>query len=518
MKQNKKVISDFQFKMDIPMTSKRIVIDLILLLTILILPLYSRLVVGALVYWLSIRNQFTEEHPAEPFREDCHRLEETRPPSELYPSSLSGDSGFLSRGSSNNLSYSPAEQSPISSSPPTVQSIVDSFPTIEQSFFNSGSPSLQEEQIPPLQLNNEDSQSDEELLRWNNVDPTCKPLQETKDLNSPSLSKALSPSIIGYMEYFTEENAELKELCEHIGQSLRSNSTGDLCSGRSRFKSEFDRINSTCKKTRSNFGRFIRSYLPYDVQKNYLNHPTVAENVRLLKETKEAMNTLDKEIKEEGLENIRKDPDSVNWPEFSGENLPLLNDFLRTFEELANQVGIQKSEKGQMLMKKTKGSAKYLLSLSQTSSNPTYSELKDILTSNFGSTEKQMEIIERRQLQYGQLPNIHLTNKNTEELYQMARNHLILIEVSERLSQSKNTEETPLTCRHIKHLENLLPRTVKESLAAEGFNSLDNKGKFQEVKKAFQQKEYFLRDLMLKQNYIISGPNFDPRIPPPMTR
>ena len=492
----------------IPMTSKRIVIDLILLLTILTLPLYSRLAVGALFYWLSIRNQFTEEEPAEAIREDCHRLEEALPPSELCPSSLSSDSGFLSRGSSTNLSYLPAEQSPIISSPPTMQSLVNSFPTIGQSFVNSVSSPLLDEQIPPLQLNNEDPQSDEELLRWNNVE----------DSNSPSLSKALSSSIIGYMEYFTEENTELNQLCENIGQSLRSNSTGDLCSSRSRFKSEFDRINSTCKKTRSNFGRFIRSYLPYDVQKNYLNHPTVAENVGLLKETKQAMNTLDKEIKEEGLENIRKDPNSVNWPEFSGENLPLLNDFLRTFEELANQVGIQKSEKGQMLMKKIKGSAKYLLSLSQTSLNPTYSELKDILTSNFGSTEKQMEIIERRQLQYGQLPNIHLTNKNTEELYQMARNHLILIEVSERLSQSKNTEETPLTCRHIKHLENLLPRTVKENLAVEGFNSLDNQGKFQEVKKAFQQKEYFLRDLMLKQNYIISGPNFDPRIPPPIMR
>ena len=413
----------------------------------------------------------------------------------------SSDSGFNEEVTS--ISSLPTEQVTTTFYLPTNQVNPTSYIPTEQVTFNSSLP------------------TDYSLPRWNEIDyeDICSPLSRTNDiLNPPSLSRAVSASIRGHMEYITEENAELKQLCENIEQCFESNSSGNLCSDRARFKSEFDRIKSACKKTRFDFKRMIRGYLPSETQEHYLNHSTVAENVRLLKKTQQLIDILDEEIKEQGLGFVKKDPNSVNWPEFSGEDLPLINDFLKTFEQLANQVGIPNSERGHMLMKNTKGNAKYFISLCQSSINPTYCELRSILKTHFGTTEKQMEIIEGKQMQCGQLPDIHHSNKDPEQLHRIARDHLILMEATERLNHSKKPGETPLTSRHIKHLENLLPRALREDLTIKGYNSFNNQGKFQELKKAFEQKEYFLIYLITQQNHRLSGLTFNPKIPPPLQR
>ena len=337
-----------------------------------------------------------------------------------------------------------------------------------------------------------------------------------------SLKTSAQTQIQVDLENLMEFNGDIEKLLKEANKILNKGIDSSIKNFRVNLHEEIQKISGLSRKSRNSIKIQARNHLPLLQAENIIRHPILTANVELLKEAKSALHSYHEQIEERGLNLTRKDSSSVSWPTFCGESLPLVHEYLQSLERLMVETGIPMSERGNIIMKTTSGRARHILAICKSNLNTSYQELSDILTKNFGSTEKQMKIIQHKHISCGRIPNIYDNVQPPEILHMVARDHLIIFEATESLYKrylAKDVIENPMSGKYIQLLENHLPRNAMMDLADQGYlETMNHHQRFRSLKEAYKRIEGFSLYLITKQDYPLMPLTFNPKVLPPLKR
>ena len=214
-------------------------------------------------------------------------------------------------------------------------------------------------------------------------------------------------------------------------------------------------------------------------------------------------------------------PENISYPVFDGENLPLLNDYLKEIQQLFTQVGLPVSRRGKVIAQSVKGKAHFILQHSSLGKDPSFEDQVEILFRHFGETSIQMELIQNLHSNIGPIPTTLDPKISTQSIYTIVNQHISLIKSLTRLQNQVGEEQkkgTVITKKYLNHLEQFLPRDKIENLYLDiGYSSLRNDIRFQRINDAYQRIKAFSMDDLAKNGNgsEFKAIAFNPRIPPP---
>ena len=503
-------------------TSKVKLIDLILVIIVFILPLYCRLVIAVLMYWLSVRDQYIQRDPQMSgglrFVYDNH-------------SYISSDSGvdvqdLFSESSHTSLSHKKA--------------LPDCF----------SSPN--EHQVPATSLNGRSSWVEPSSSSWsadsfqepairNNFNPHKPPdvfpdmdTNYTKERTIPGSAHMIT-DLRSELERIEESNEDISKLICKADIILTERQDGAMKSFWRNMSQEYNKLKDASRQSKHQFKIEARRTYPEDQAEEIIHaNPSIIRNNHLLKDAEDQISQLDRVIKARGLDlspTLTAKGTTIKYPIFDGESLPLINDFLREIESLIIQAGIPVSERGVVLTKSVKGRAKFILRHSFIEKNPSFNDQARILREHFGETAIQMLMIEKWHRKYGPIPMSHDVTQSMSETYKRVTKHVTLIKAAKSLQAAKRNMDNPITHHYLDLLEKMLPRVKREMLCdARGHKTLNTEERFKQLQDAYGQVQVFSSievirghgtegpesEHELRPNPESMGFPFDPSVPPPL--
>ena len=443
--------------------SKAKLIDLILFVTVLILPIYSRLVIAVLIYWINVRNQHTQ----------------------------------------NNSDMSIARCSSCIS----LDSGVDTLSSV----IGSTSPSLPDEECPPSSDRCQTSltpQNDE--LTW--ADPpsgyvdSCpdqvlefnhQGFPETPpDMNGKMIKQDsnFSTDLRTESEILQEFNDDLSILIDKAGLILTERRDGTLKSSRENIMGSFIKLKEASRHSRNTFKRTARKIFSIiDAEAVIHGNTSMKRNLCLLEEIGDQLSKMDMIIKNRGL-NLAATPNiTIKYPTFNGETLPLIHTFLTEIEDLLIQAGVPLSGRGAVLANSIKGHAKFILRHSFLETNPSFQDQATILRNNFEDSTAQMMMIEKWHRKHGPINMSHLVTPSLPKTYNIVGKHITLIKATKSLRENQKNGDNSITHHYLDLIEGLLPRYKRQILCdARGQRKLSTDERFEQLEDTFEKIHAFL--------------------------
>ena len=340
-------------------------------------------------------------------------------------------------------------------------------------------------------------------------------------------------------ERLDEYSQDISSFNKKANLILTEGQDGSLKSYRRDMEREFTKLKEVSQLSRYRFKMFARRIFPMEEAEAVINdNLSFIRNHRLIKDAEDQISHMDKMLKEKGLDlspsHATKDTNN-KYPIFDGESLPLINEFLREMETLFIQNGIPVAARGNILSKKVKGRAKFILRHSFLEKNPSFHVQQEVLMQHFNHSANQMLIIERLHKRHGPIPISTDVTKSMSPAYMIVSEHLALMKAAKSLQADKRNLDDPITSHYLDLLEGLLPRTKREMLCNQrAHKRLTSNQRFEQIEDAFNKIHTFSsmevihgygfetkmepRDATQNKTSLnvlgFSFP-FDPRVPPP---
>ena len=488
--------------------SKSRLIDLILALSVLILPFYSRLVIAVLLFWLPFRERHQDKDPDMPVVRcsSCISMDsgvdiQGSTFSSIYPEEfLCPPEGYLDPLASQNDEVTQVD-------PPSA-AYDDSYPdlTVENIFHHHGSPD---------DFHNMDAFNTRERIAHGS--------DFIADLKTES-------------ETIHEHNEDISMFIYKANLILAEGQDGTLKSSRRDMVDEFMKLKEVSQLSRYRFKMSARRMYSMEEAQAVINENlSFITNHRLIKDAEDQLSHMDKILKQKGLDlspSLTAKDAHIKYPIFDGESLPLINEFLREIESLLIQAGIPVSARGNILSRSVKGRAKFILRHSFIEKNPSWEDQKDVLMEHFGDSANQMLMIEKWHRKHGPIPGV---NQSIASTHSTVSEHLTLIKAAKSLQADERNLDDPITSHYLDLLEGLLPRNKREMLCNERRHKrLITRERFKQIEDAFNKIQIFSSMEVIRgfeseanmegqhqtqskisHNFVGFPFPFDPSVPPP---
>ena len=465
-------------------TSKVKLIDLILGVIVLILPLYCRLFIAVLMYWLSVRDQYIQKDPK--MSGGLSFVNENL-------SCISSDSGIdvqdlFSESSHTSLSHKKA--------------LSDCFP------------SPNGHQVPAAPLNGRSSWVEQPSSSWGSLDSFQEPstrnnfnphkppdtftdmdTNHTKERTTPGSAHMIT-DLRSELERIEEFNEDITKLICKADLILTERQDGAMKSFWRNMSQEYNMLKDESRQSKRQFKIEVRRTFPEDQAEDMIHeNPSINRNNCLLKDAGDQLSQLDRIIKSRGLDlspTITTKETNIKYPIFDGESLPLIHEFLSESESLLIQAGIPVSGRGVVLARSVKGRAKFILRHSFIEKNPSFNDQARILRDHFGESGSQMLMIEKWHRKYGPIPMSHDVTQSMSPAYENVTKHITLIKAAKSLQVDKRNMDNPITHHYLDLLEKFLPRDKREMLCdARGHKTLGTEERFKQLQDAYKKIQVF---------------------------
>ena len=468
-------------------------IDLIFALIVISLPFYSRLVFVMAMFWSSIRDEdlissdkykVSKEKKEEDNNYGGHYIVPTSPKGRLSRPPTP-DSGILTDFEEEFYPFRPSSQLTMEDVP---------YNLIQEPMLDNFSPhsaNIEDDHIQPMSH--------------------CQ------------IIKGKIPDLKTQMEQIDETNQDLIGLISQTKAILIDHQDASLNSLHKDLTMEFKRIKEVSRSLGYQFNKEVRSNFQTDEAEHIIKHSTITQNKDLLTDAELQISLINSVIRSKGLHLTQTcfTPETISYPVFDGENLPLLGDFLKELQQLFIQVGLPVSSRGKVIAQSLRGKAHFILKHSPLGKDPSYDEQVEILWEHFGETSTQVNLIQRLHSQVGQIPTTLDLKNSMHNIFSVVSKHILLIESIINLQKQVGREgdkNTVFTTQYLNHLEEFLPRDKIQSLYNDlGYSSLRKDIRFQRLCDAFQRIKAFSMSDLAKTGYASDciGFPFNPKIPPP---
>ena len=269
---------------------------------------------------------------------------------------------------------------------------------------------------------------------------------------------------------------------------------------------EFHKLKDNSRRTKSAFKREVRRRLSETDSEAAIDNKSMTNNVQLLQEAGDLLAQLESIIKERGL-NLSAthgtDESQIEYPTFSGQDLPLVGDFLAEIEGLLIDSGVPVSGRGSVLAQSLTGHAKHILS--NLEHNPSFESQAEILRRYFGEAGTQMNLVLRLHKSHGVIPSSHDLGQSMSSIHNIVKNHMNLLKAASSLhTQHTNgtLAENPITASYLNALEMFLPRTKREAICdAMGYKTSNTADRFKKICESYHQIQHFASQEIAKHGY-----------------
>ena len=314
-----------------------------------------------------------------------------------------------------------------------------------------------------------------------------------------------SADVRSHHEEIEELNEDLSKLNADANLILEERQDGVMKSFRKTMYQEYNKLKDDSRRKKHTFQHEVRRCLSEADSEEAINNNTVIRNKRLLQEAGDLLSQLDCIIKSRGLNltpTHHAEDSRIEYPTFSGQNLPLVGDFLEELEGLLIDSGVPVSGRGSVLAQSLKGHAKHILSNSSLETYPGFDSQAEILRGHFGEAGTQMDLVLRLHKSHGAIPSSHNLGQPMSSIYNVVKSHMTLLKAASSLhSQYTNgtLAENPITGSYLNTLEQFLPRTKREAICdAIGYQTMGTMDRFSELREAFHQIQRFTSNEVAK--------------------
>ena len=318
----------------------------------------------------------------------------------------------------------------------------------------------------------------------------------------------LSADARSHLEEIDEFNEDISKMISEAKSTLDEHQDGAMKEFRRTMSQEYNKLKDNSRRTKYAFKREVRRRLSEIDSEEAINNHTLIHNTQLLQEAGDLLARLESIIKSRGLNlsatHHAKDS-RIEYPTFSGQNLPLVGDFLEELEGLLIQSGVPVSGRGAVLAQSVKGHAKNILSNSSLERNPSFESQAEILRGHFGEAGTQMDLVLRLHKSHGAIPSSHDLGQPMSSIYNIVKSHMTLLKAASSLhTQYTNgtLAENPITGSYLNALEQFLPRTKRETICdAMGYRTMNTADRFKKMREAYHQIQHFASTEVAKHGY-----------------
>ena len=315
------------------------------------------------------------------------------------------------------------------------------------------------------------------------------------------------------LEEIEELNIDLQELINNGNITLGERQDGAIKELKRTITTDFSKLKDQPRKTRSAFKLEARQRLSDEMAEEIIQNSIMETNIQLTQEASEVIRDINSWIKERGLDLLQTSigkESKIVWPSFTGQNLPLVGDFLTELEELMIRAGTPLSDRGAVLDSHVDGQAKSILKAATYDRNPSFNQLANILKTHFGETSTQMEMIKRLHQEHGAIPTVSDMDVGMVDVCNVVGSHIMLLKAASGLHRqylAGNISEDPLTGSYISAIEGYLPREDRKQLASiPGYNLMETQQRFHKIHEAFKNTHQFaLNELRRSQVAPVAG-------------
>ena len=363
----------------------------------------------------------------------------------------------------------------------------------EEDLVVDGDPGIirdQDDTISDISTNTIFSTNDKTLMSGSGADNLQKdPVDNSYPLNG---------TLRTLLEEIEELNSDLKELIDVGDSGLAGRQDGTIKDLARSLGHDFRKLKDQSRVTRNAFKLEARRQLSSKTAEETIQDKILQENLELIFNAAEVIRSIDMWINSRGLNLLEYkggEETKISWPTFTGQDLPLVEDFLVEMEKLMIRAGIPVSHRGTTLNQHVSGKAQWIIKSTVQELNPSFSQLANILKTHFGETSTQMEMIKRLHQEHGAILTVSNVGVGMVDVCNVVGSHIMLLKAASGLHRqylAGNINEDPLTGSYISAIEGYLPREDRKQLASiPGYNLMETQQRFHKIHEAFKNTHQF---------------------------
>ena len=380
-------------------------------------------------------------------------------------------------------------------------------------FRKTGLSTLEEEMDE--ETNNEEPEECNYPRKENNNSPFNQSRRQLTDRSTGRRAESphdnshlLNAALKSYLEDIDELNTDIQELISNGDSILAEKQDGAIKELKRTITTDFSKLKDQSRKIRSAFRLEARRRLSDEVAEEVIQNSIMETNLQLTQEASEVIRDVNSWIKERGLDLLQTSvgkETKIVWPTFTGQNLPLVGDFLTELEELMIRAGTPVSDRGAVLNQHVGGQAKSIVKDATHERNPSFKHLAGILRAHFGQPGTQIDLLQRLHQKHGAIPSVNDLSVSMIDIYNIVKNHITLLKAASSLHQQHlagEIKENPLSGSYVNAIENYLPREdVKQLTSIPDYHLMETQHRFCKIYEAFKNIQHFASTQIAKHGY-----------------